>query len=151
MKAFLFFLQQESGRHLVSAPSEIGVETAIVNLVHWLRLIIETASAVIICVGVLIAIFEFIRLLIPPQMKSYNRVRLELARYLALALEFQLGADILWTAVAPSWDQIGQLGAVAIIRTALNFFLMREMEHEREKTEENESLSNTKQQRHPDR
>ena len=53
-----------------------------------------------------------------------------LARYLALALEFQLGADILSTAVAPTWNEIGQLGAIAIIRTALNYFLSREMKDE---------------------
>lgn len=58
---------------------------------------------------------------------SFTAVRLSLARYLALALEFQLGADILSTAIAPSWEQIGQLGAIAIIRTLLNFFLSREM------------------------
>ena len=52
-------------------------------------------------------------------------------RYLALALEFQLGADILSTAIAPSWEQIGKLGAIAVIRTALNYFLMREMSEDR--------------------
>jgi hypothetical protein len=40
---------------------------------------------------------------------------------------FSWGADILSTAVAPSWDQIGKLGAIAVIRTTLNFFLMREL------------------------
>ena len=50
-----------------------------------------------------------------------------MARYLALALEFQLGADILTTAVAPDWDDIGKLTAIAVIRTGLNFFLSREM------------------------
>jgi uncharacterized membrane protein len=50
---------------------------------------------------------------------------------LALALEFQLGADILSTAIAPSWEQIGKLGAIAVIRTALNFFLSKEMQDER--------------------
>ena len=54
-----------------------------------------------------------------------------LARYLALALEFELGADILGTAVSPSWDQIGKLAAVAVIRTGLNFFLSREMKQEK--------------------
>ena len=49
--------------------------------------------------------------------------------------EFQLGADILSTAISPSWDQIGKLGAIAVIRTALNFFLSREMEEERKITE----------------
>jgi hypothetical protein len=46
---------------------------------------------------------------------------------LALALEFLLGADILRTAVEPSWDEIGRLAAIAAIRTALNFFLQREI------------------------
>jgi uncharacterized membrane protein len=60
-----------------------------------------------------------------------HHARLILARYLALALEFELGADILGTAVSPSWDQIGKLGAVAVIRTGLNFFLSMEMKEER--------------------
>ncbi len=52
-------------------------------------------------------------------------------------MEFQLGADILSTAVAPSWDQIGKLGAIAVIRTTLNYFLTKEMqqEHQRSKAE----------------
>ena len=57
-----------------------------------------------------------------------------LLTYLALALEFQLGADILSTAVAPSWDQIGKLGAIAVIRTLLNYFLTREMREEQSRT-----------------
>lgn len=48
-----------------------------------------------------------------------------------MALEFQLAADILATAVAPSWNQIGKLAAVAAIRTALNYFLSREMAQEK--------------------
>ena len=55
-------------------------------------------------------------------------VRLKLGRWLALALEFELAADILRTAVAPSWSEIGQLAAIAALRTALNFFLQREID-----------------------
>lgn len=55
-------------------------------------------------------------------------VRLRLGRWLALALEFLLAADILRTAVAPSWSEIGQLAAIATIRTALNFFLQLEID-----------------------
>jgi uncharacterized membrane protein len=47
---------------------------------------------------------------------------------LSLGLEFLIGADILKTAVAPSWNDIGQLAAIIAIRTVLNFFLMRELE-----------------------
>jgi uncharacterized membrane protein len=60
-------------------------------------------------------------------------IRLRLGRWLALALELLLGADILRTAVAPSWSEIGQLAAIAAIRTALNFFLQREIEDARQK------------------
>ena len=56
-----------------------------------------------------------------------DSVRLALGRSLALSLEFLLGADILRTAVEPSWDEIGRLAAIATIRTALNYFLQREI------------------------
>lgn len=135
MSDLIIFLQAENLQNLVSAPGEGAVETTVVNLVQWLKLAIETTGAIIICIGVLISVYEFVRSIIPPQMESYNRIRLTLARYLALALEFQLGADILSTAVAPSWDQIGKLGAIAVIRTALNYFLTREMREERKNTE----------------
>lgn len=57
-----------------------------------------------------------------------EEVRLRLGRWLVLALEFQVAADILRTAVAPNWNEIGQLAAVIVLRTALNFFLQKEIE-----------------------
>lgn len=58
-----------------------------------------------------------------------EQIRLNLGRWLALALEFELAADILRTAVAPTWNEIGQLAAIIVLRTALNFFLQREIDH----------------------
>ncbi|MBA2732747.1 MAG: DUF1622 domain-containing protein [Acidobacteria bacterium] len=121
----------ESASNLIQAPHEGAVEGSIINAVQWLRLIVETTGAVIIGLGIIAAGYQFVRALVPPQLESFNRVRLTLARFLALALEFQLAADILSTAIAPSWDQIGKLGAIAVIRTLLNYFLMREMREER--------------------
>jgi uncharacterized membrane protein len=60
-----------------------------------------------------------------------NRARLTFASWLALALEFQLGADIVATTVSPSPTHLIQLGVVAVIRTFLNAFLGREIEAER--------------------
>lgn len=57
-----------------------------------------------------------------------EEVRLRLGRWLVLALEFQVAADILRTAVAPTWNEIGQLASVIVLRTALNFFLQKEIE-----------------------
>ena len=50
------------------------------------------------------------------------------ARWIILALEFALAADIVRTAIAPTWDDIGHLGAIALIRTILNYFLERDMQ-----------------------
>jgi uncharacterized membrane protein len=50
----------------------------------------------------------------------------QFARWI-LALEFALAADIVRTAIAPTWDGIGHLAAIAVIRTVLNYFLERDM------------------------
>ncbi len=115
------------------SPEELFVQTA----VHWLRLAVECTGAVVIGIGVSIALLAFARSLLAGKPADFNAIRLVLARYLAMALEFQLGADILSTAVAPTWNEIGKLGAIAVIRTTLNFFLSREMQEER-RTAENE-------------
>jgi uncharacterized membrane protein len=127
----LVYLLQEGAQALVRTPAEAGVESNVVNAVLWLKLAVEVVGAVIIGLGVFTSLYRFARALIPPQFERYNEIRLSLARYLALALEFQLGADILSTAIAPSWEQIGKLGAIAVIRTGLNYFLSREMQEER--------------------
>lgn len=115
---------------MIAPPSEVGVEEVIVTLVLWLKLAIEAVGASVIGVGMVLAALRFLRGSFPPLVEDFTGVRLTLARFLAVALEFQLGADILSTAVAPSWDAIGKLGAIAVIRTALNYFLSREMHEE---------------------
>jgi uncharacterized membrane protein len=63
---------------------------------------------------------------------SKEAIRVQFGSSVAVALELMLGADVLATAVAPSWDGLGKLAAIAIIRTALNFFLERELKHMKE-------------------
>ncbi|HKT54862.1 MAG TPA: DUF1622 domain-containing protein [Caulobacteraceae bacterium] len=55
-------------------------------------------------------------------------VWMSFAVWIILALEFALGADIVRTAIAPTWNEIGQLAAIAVIRTGLNYFLERDLE-----------------------
>lgn len=105
-------------------------EDLVQNAVQWLRLGVETAGALTVGLGAIIAFVLFARALLSRGAVDFIPIRLTLARYLALALEFQLASDILSTAVAPTWDQIGKLGAVAAIRTLLNYFLEREIKQE---------------------
>jgi uncharacterized membrane protein len=106
-------------------------EETVVAAVQWLKLGVELVGATIIFLGILAAGVLLVKALLARRTADFTAIRLTLARYLALALEFQLGADILSTAIAPSWEQIGKLGAIAVIRTALNFFLSKEMQEER--------------------
>jgi len=106
------------------------VEEAVRDAVGWLRLGVEVTGAVIVAIGVVLALALFVRSSLSRRPTNFNAIRLVLARYLALALEFQLASDVLTTAIAPSWGEIGKLAAVAVIRTALNFFLGREIQEE---------------------
>jgi len=108
-----------------------SIDDTVISWVQWLRLAVEITGAAAIGIGSLISLFRFVKALIFGKETDYNAIRLTLARYLALALEFQLGADILSTAIAPSWQEIGKLGAIAVIRTGLNFFLSKEMKEEK--------------------
>lgn len=111
----------------VAPPDGTSVAASVEAAVGWVRLAAEVAGAAIVAIGIVLALAGFVRAIGIRRAAAFTDVRLTLGRYLALALEFQLGADILSTAIAPSWDQIGKLGAVAVIRTALNFFLTREL------------------------
>jgi uncharacterized membrane protein len=95
--------------------------------------IVEAGGAIVIFVGAAIAFCRFVLVTFKREgMAPFAPVRLDLGRFLALGLEFQLAADILRTAVAPSFNELAQLAAIAAIRTALNFFLSREIKEQRE-------------------
>ena len=98
---------------------------------EWVAVAVEAAAVLVIALAsaeaaVRVLVVYFARPAMPDAAKE--GVRLRLARWLAVALEFALAADILRTAIAPDWDEIGKLAAFAALRTALNFFLQREIE-----------------------
>jgi len=63
---------------------------------------------------------------------EFSQIRLTLGMWLALALEFQLAADILSTTISPSLEALARLAIIAVIRTFLNYFLTKELEAESE-------------------
>lgn len=117
-------------------------ELTLREIAHWIQLVIEAVGIVIIAWGVVFSLFCYGLRLFGKKDQDYVPIRLSLGRYLVVALEFQLASDILGTAVAPTWDDIGKLAVIAIIRTVLNYFLQREIKEEIEmiKTGEKEEL-----------
>ncbi|TDE87274.1 DUF1622 domain-containing protein [Deinococcus sp. S9] len=110
---------------------------AMVGLItRYLATGVEGASGIIVGIAVLEAVWRSLVLFFvqherPESLKE--AIRLRLGRWLSVVLEFLLAADILRTAVAPNWNDIGKLAAIAAIRTALNYFLGQEVREETER------------------
>jgi uncharacterized membrane protein len=91
---------------------------------------LEIIAAAVIAVALIRLIVEYFQTVV--KVKSgltAMAARVQFGSAVAVALELLLGADVLATAVAPTWDEIGKLAAIATIRTVLNYFLERELKH----------------------
>ena len=97
----------------------------------------EILSAFIIGLAIIKVLINYLTRIHPSNKKiSKEEIRVHFGGSVAVALELLLGADVLATAVAPSWNDIGKLAAIAILRTALNYFLARELKHMHNITEQ---------------
>ena len=98
---------------------------------EYAALLLEFATVIAVSFGALVAVIGLVRHFIvqrQPMNEAIRQVWLDFAAWILIALEFALGADLVRTAIAPTWDQIGQLGVIAAIRTGLGFFLDRDLE-----------------------
>lgn len=100
------------------------------RMAESLALGVEAAAALIIAYGALEALVGSIRSIAIGRTKRGQRkdVWLRFGVWLLLGLEFELGADIIRTAISPTWTDIGQLAAIGAIRTFLNYFLEDDLE-----------------------
>ncbi len=93
-----------------------------------LSIFVEILAAVVIGVALLQFLYQYIKNFAKSHIETENRnIRIQFGSSLTVALELLLAADILATAIAPTWDDIGKLAAIAVLRTALNYFLEREL------------------------
>ena len=105
------------------------LETLESGLAIWvtvLKFLLEAISALCVGLGLLSTLRQ--AWLGREGRQSFAEVRLHFGSWLALALEFQLGADIVATTIAPSFEALGKLALIALVRTFLNYFLQRELE-----------------------
>lgn len=106
------------------------IEEIFQEVANGVALALEAAVVLIIAGAAVKAMIRVVPLFWHDDLLGEARrdVWMRFATAIILALEFTLAADIIRSAVAPSWDAIGRLGAIAAIRIALNFFLARDME-----------------------
>jgi uncharacterized membrane protein len=92
-------------------------------------MVIEAMALLVICIGTIQAFIIGIPAMLRPSATNQRvrRVWQRYAHWLVAGLSFQLAADIIKTSVAPTWQDIGQVAAIAVIRTFLDYCLVRDL------------------------
>ncbi|MBT0669341.1 DUF1622 domain-containing protein [Novosphingobium profundi] len=106
------------------------MEESFKTLAEGAALVVETLAVLTVFIGAFMAALNIAKGLFArtlPMPAFVRSVWQRFAAWILISLEFALGADIIRTAIAPTWDDIGKLAAIAAIRTFLGFFLDRDM------------------------
>ena len=110
------------------------MEEVVKRIADVVSSVVEMVAVLVIVLALLHFLYAYARTRFSPEVQKKNAwLRVQFGSSLTVALELLLAADILATAVAPTWDDIGKLAAIAAIRTALNYFLERELKEMEER------------------
>ena len=100
------------------------------NIINSISFVLNVIGALITLWGIIISLIGFLK------KEIFNRsaaaqlnetIRLKLGSYLVLALEFFIAGDIVKTIITPTWESLGILGAIVVIRTILSYFLTKDL------------------------
>ena len=105
------------------------MEETLHHLAENVALAVNMVAILAIAIGAIEALIGLVRVAITHTTAAAKaEVWMRFANWLIVALTFQLAADIVETTISPSWDDIGKLAAVAVIRTFLSYFLNRDID-----------------------
>ncbi len=113
------------------------METLVETLNTYVQYTCQILAIFVICTGIVKALWTFVKdaLFDALAAEAIKESRLELGHAFSLGLGFLIGSSILSSSISPSWDDIGKLAAVIVIRTVLNYFLLQEIKNHNEDEE----------------
>ena len=99
------------------------------NLAHVAKLLTEGVAVLVVTYGAIEGFVNLLGLVAKPSVPLGARKEIwrRFGTWLLLGLEFELAADIIGSVVSPTWADIGELAAIAVIRTFLNYFLEQDL------------------------
>ncbi len=100
------------------------------SVINSISFSLNIIGALITIWGIIVSLFEFLKKEIlnrAEAVKLNEAIRIRLGSYLVLALEFFIAGDIVKTIVTPSWESLGILGVIVVIRTILSYFLTKDL------------------------
>src|SRR5262245_5302434 len=106
------------------------MEELFVRIARTASLLVEMAAVIVVSYGAVEAFVRLLWIVVTPSATHGERKALwrRFGMWLLLGLEFELAADIIGSVISPTWKDIGELGAIAVIRTFLNYFLEKDLE-----------------------
>ena len=111
------------------------METLLQDAARQVAVVINVIAIVVVGGGVVQAIVGLSRGMVTrtATLAVKRALWLEFSRWLIAGLTFQLAADVVETAIAPTWDDLGKFAAIAAIRTLLSWSLDRDIDAVRER------------------
>jgi uncharacterized membrane protein len=106
------------------------MEETVVHFARGAALLVETVAILVVTYGACEGAMGLVAMAVRPSVTHGARKQVwrQFATWLVLGLEFELAADIIRSVISPTWRDIGELGAIAVIRTFLNYFLEQDLE-----------------------
>ena len=110
------------------------MEDVLLGVSRFVGLVIDAMAVAIVGYGAAEAFIRLVWVGFAPSASHGARKQVwqRFGVWLLLGLEFELAADIIRTVVSPTWRDIGELAAIAAIRTFLNYFLEKDVERAEE-------------------
>src|SRR5262245_12361761 len=111
-------------------PGRNEMEELFTQFARAAGLLVEAAAVLVVAFGAIDAFIKLLWVVGTPGATHGERKAIwrRFGMWLLLGLEFELAADIIGSVFSPSWQEVGKLGAVAVIRTFLNYFLEKDLE-----------------------
>ena len=99
-------------------------------IINTIGFSLNIIGALITIWGIIVSLFDFLTKELLRKgdcIKCNESIRIKLGSYLVLALEFFIAGDIIKTIITPTWEGLGILGAIVVIRTILSYFLTKDL------------------------
>ena len=106
------------------------------EIIEYVAIAIELMAILIVAFASVEAFVRIVRIVFSAASPRQGReVYVNYLRWLVGGMTFQLAADIVHTAIAPTWEDLGKVGAIALIRTFLSYFVSRDVREANEESE----------------
>jgi uncharacterized membrane protein len=104
------------------------VENVLMKVIGYIVPVVEACGALVIVIEVVRTIIRYLLVCVRRECAILSPLRIRLGQAMVMGIEFQVAADILKTALAPTWNDILLLAALIALRTVLNYLLEQELQ-----------------------